>query len=386
MTDRKFRALHLIATSGYTGAERYLEGLLEVLKENDRYECSVACPPGSLPTRIAPISSEIFEVDLLSTGTSKASRSLKKLLREKGFDLLHAHGPRAHFIGYFASRKIKNLKLAATVYELLTHRKDMGLFRQNAFVLTERRILRGTPYLSPISDFVMKELQRLGIRQEAMKRVYFGLKLDEEGGEASKNRRKAKEGFIIKHGLPRNQRFIGTVGRLMPHKGHECLLKAIPALISTLSDVTTIILGDGPLYDDLIALAKELGILSNVHFIKQVENALDFIRALDLFVLPSHYESFGIAILEAMSLGKPVIATDVGGIPELIENNKTGFLIKPDDYGALAAKSLQILTDPILAQKIAEEALNSAKSKFSKANFKREAEDFYNMIFKENEE
>jgi len=388
MTNPKKRILHLIATSGYTGAERYLEGWLSALNNSGEYDFSLVCPPGSLPKRAAPYVSEVIELDICKLGSYKSSKILKKLIKEKNFEYVHVHGPRAHYIGYRATRYLKNVKLIATVYELLTHRCDMSNLKQFFYSKIERRILRNTPYLSPISNFVQKEIQNLGIRKEGLTNVYFGMKFDESMNPANLDAAKKidlsdlKEKFIKDHSLPKNQKFVGMIGRLMPHKGHECFLKAIPGLVGNLSEVTALILGDGPLHDDLLAKAKNLGIMRNIHFIKQVENSLDFIKILDLFVLPSLYESFGIVILEAMSQGKPIVATNVGGIPELIENNKTGFLIKPGDCGALSARSIQLLTNPIFSQRISISAYEYAKNNFSEENFKKQILDFYDKIFK----
>jgi L-malate glycosyltransferase len=388
MISQRFRILQLIATSGYTGAERYLEGMLSLMKDNKEFEFSIACPKGSLSERVKPFVSEVIDIELGSCCELKAASKIRHIIKDQGISLVHAHGPRAHYIGYIALKFQKRTKLAASVYELLSHRLDITSFKKRLYEFTEKKILQKTAYLSPISEFVKNELISVGIKKENLETLYFGMKFQQNDSiksefltehESSKVESQ-KEKFIKEYCLPKKHKFVGTVGRLMPHKGHECFIKALPGLLSNLSDVSALILGDGPLYDNLKRLATDLGVIRSTHFIKHVDDSLDFIRTLDLFMLPSLYESFGIAILEAITQHKPVISSNVGGIPELIKNHESGFLINPEDHGTLSARAIQILTDPMLANKFVKSAFDHASIKFNEESFREGIIRFYRKI------
>jgi sugar transferase (PEP-CTERM/EpsH1 system associated) len=132
---------------------------------------------------------------------------------------------------------------------------------------------------------------------------------------------------------------IGTVGRLDPVKDQQLLIKAFAQLNSIYSKLVLLIIGDGPSWKSLEKLVDELGIRAKVHFLGARTDVPELLKLLDIFVLPSIAEGISNTILEAMATGLPVIATHVGGNPELVVDKETGYLIPKEDLGALV-KSL----------------------------------------------
>ncbi len=129
---------------------------------------------------------------------------------------------------------------------------------------------------------------------------------------------------------------IGNVGRLEPEKGHEDLLQAFARLTNENASPPQLwILGDGSLRDRLVSVTKELGIQNQVHFWGAQKNVAPFLDKIDIFILPSRWEGLSMALLEAMSRGIPVIATEVGGNPEIIQHEVHGLLIPAGDPGAI---------------------------------------------------
>jgi glycosyltransferase involved in cell wall biosynthesis len=140
---------------------------------------------------------------------------------------------------------------------------------------------------------------------------------------------------------------LGTVAHLFPRKGYDVMLKALPGIIRTAPAVHYVIIGTGDRgYEQkLRALSAELGISDHVHFVGFQEDVKPFLRALSCYVHPARMEGFGIAVVEALAAGKAVVATNVGGLPEVVEEGETGLLVAPDDPGALAAAVLSLLRD-----------------------------------------
>jgi glycosyltransferase involved in cell wall biosynthesis len=159
---------------------------------------------------------------------------------------------------------------------------------------------------------------------------------------------------------PELRRFAGDrplVGAVAVHrrqKGLDRLLDAAPEVLARRPDVRFAIVGDGPLLSSHRRRAEELELGSSIIFQPFVPPSARYLRALDLFVLPSRWEAFPIAVLEAMACGIPQVATDVGGTPEAVEHGETGLLVPPGDPAALARAAAELVHDPERRARMAE--------------------------------
>jgi glycosyltransferase involved in cell wall biosynthesis len=155
---------------------------------------------------------------------------------------------------------------------------------------------------------------------------------------------------------------IGCLAALVPHKDHATLLRAAARLKASRPDARLLIAGEGPLRAGLEALAASLSLGGTVRFLGQVRGAAAFLKSLDIFVLSSWGEGMGSVLLEAMACGVPIVATSAGGIPEIVEDSRTGLLAPPRDPAALAERLLAALGDPAASRRRADAALESVKS------------------------
>jgi glycosyltransferase involved in cell wall biosynthesis len=137
---------------------------------------------------------------------------------------------------------------------------------------------------------------------------------------------------------------VGTAGRLVPVKGPEFLVKAAKYMISKYPDAYFIFTGDGPLENGLRRKALEMGISDNVIFLGWRDDVAKIISIYDIFVLPSLNEGMGRVLAEAMALGKPIVASNIGGIPDLVIHGKNGFLVPPKNPKELV-KYIQVLIE-----------------------------------------
>jgi len=169
------------------------------------------------------------------------------------------------------------------------------------------------------------------------------------------------------------QRLIVSAGRLVPWKGFDALIEIMPEILKEVPDARLVIIGDGPEKQNLESRIKNLELEEEVTLTDTLphEKVLEYLAAADVFVLNTAYEGFSHLILEAMALGVPIVTTDSGGNPELIEDGKEGFLIKFNDKEALKSKILDVLSNPILAQKFSENAKKKS-SEFSKERMIKE--------------
>lgn len=170
---------------------------------------------------------------------------------------------------------------------------------------------------------------------------------------------------------------IGTVGRLSEEKRQIDLLNAFHNVLKVFPKATLLLVGDGDMRAKLIALAGRLGISQRVIFAGFQHDVSQYLNKMDLFVLSSRTEGFPIALLEAMTMGLPVVATNVGGIPELVVNNETGILVRPSHPEELSKAILGLLSGPEKMRTIAEKGWERVLSSFSAEQYIREREVVY---------
>ncbi len=181
-------------------------------------------------------------------------------------------------------------------------------------------------------------------------------------------------------GLTSEARVVGLVARL-DHwgKGHREFFTALAAL-SDRFPMEALIIGGGRRESEVKQLAAELGLAGRVHFLGQRDDIPDLLAALDIFVLPSHSEGVSLALLEAMAAGLPVIATRVGGLPEVVTDGDNGLLIPAKDPEALSQALERLLADPALAKKLGENARRDVENNYSLDRLGREINEIYGEL------
>jgi glycosyltransferase involved in cell wall biosynthesis len=153
-------------------------------------------------------------------------------------------------------------------------------------------------------------------------------------------------------GLPLTVPVIGTVARLSPEKDQFTLLQAFARVRQALPEARLVIVGDGPLRPDLTAQSQELGVAEHTLFLGERSDVAALFGAMDVFCLPSRTEGTSLTLLEAMASGLPVVATAVGGTPEVVEADRSGFLVPPAEPQALADALVRVLKHPDLADRM----------------------------------
>ncbi|HEX8523947.1 MAG TPA: glycosyltransferase [Tepidisphaeraceae bacterium] len=172
--------------------------------------------------------------------------------------------------------------------------------------------------------------------------------------------------------IPHDAVVIGTIGRLNEIKRQDVLLKAFATVRATIPGAHLLLVGDGPLKSDLESLAQQLNIKHHIHFAGYQSNTAPYMQAMNLFTLTSRSEGMPQSILEACVAGIPVIASNVGGIPEVIRHNQTGLLFPAGDDQALARNIINLLENPVEASRLATAAKAYVESTFDIRRMARE--------------
>jgi glycosyltransferase involved in cell wall biosynthesis len=184
-----------------------------------------------------------------------------------------------------------------------------------------------------------RELIASGVHPDAVAVVYSGIEVERFAPRSSRAARH-------KLGLPPDRPLVLVPARLHPMKGHIDLLAAMPTLLAHVPDALAMCAGDGPLRRILPAVAAAAGLSDHVRFIGQRSDMPDLMAAADVVALPSHVEGLPSVVLEAFAADRPVVATSVGGVPEVVEDGRTGWLVPPHAPRALAGAIADALTDP----------------------------------------
>jgi glycosyltransferase involved in cell wall biosynthesis len=213
--------------------------------------------------------------------------------------------------------------------------------------------------------------RRLASHPSKVRRVYNGVDL------ARFNPGPSPRGLRRSLQVPEEVPVILSVGRFVAYKGYEHLLEAAKIVHGTRPDVQWILVGDGELKSQLQKQCHDLGLEDIVHFTGWREDIADLLATSSLFVLPSLGEHFGRVLIEAMAMAKPVVATNAGGVPEIVTDRETGLLVPPAQPGQLAECVRVILHDPALARRMGAAGRQRAEQVFSLTQHARSMEAVY---------
>lgn len=211
-----------------------------------------------------------------------------------------------------------------------------------------------------ISRQVEQALIAGGVARGAVQTVYSGLQWPNEVPATDRT------ALCRTLGLPVDAVLLGTVAHLFPRKGYDVMLRALPRIIQDVAGVHYLIVGTGEdAYErQLRTLADGLGIADHVHFVGFQDDVMPFLSALSLYVHPARMEGFGIAVVEALAAGKAVVATKVGGLPEVVDHERTGLLVAPDCPEELSAAILSLLRDDVRRNAMGQRAAQAARERF----------------------
>lgn len=177
--------------------------------------------------------------------------------------------------------------------------------------------------------------------------IHSGVKLDYFMNMSIDIKAKKKE-----LGIPPGYNVVGTIGRLVPIKGYKYLISAAKMIVEEIDKTVFVIVGDGYLKFELERYAEALGVRKDIIFTGWRADSSDILCLFDIFVLPSLNEGMGRVIIEAMALGKPIVASSVGGIIDLVRNGENGILVPPRDSDALGNAILQLIRNKDLAEEL----------------------------------
>ena len=366
----RLRVVQLLATGTNGGAQESVVSTVMRLDPSRHETHVISLSHGSTMARLQRLgfAAEVIE----EPSDQRSAELLADRLIALNAQVLHAHMYRAEVVGVAALDMVEQRTghrpyMVSTVHSSRFRSPD------------DRELLeRITPKINrliAVSDAIVEKLVAEGRDTTAISRIYNGVDLERfdeaTGGEAIR----------AEFGIPANAPLAVVVGRLEPEKGHPTLIEAWPVVHHHFTSAHLLVVGEGSERDRLEGLAaahlRAEICCASVHFLGRREDVPQILAAADVVVMPSYREAQGLAIVEALAANRPVIASNVGGIPEMIHSGENGILVPSQDPSALASAIALLFRDRALAEKLANAGHELVHAKFCVDDMLRDIEAIY---------
>ncbi|HEX5828692.1 MAG TPA: glycosyltransferase [Candidatus Limnocylindrales bacterium] len=334
----RIRVVQVMATGTNGGAQEHVYNLVTRM-DPARYEVSiVSLSPGSGARKLERAGFPLLVID--EPDDAIATATLAAHLADIRADVIHNHMYRAEIVGTKAAIALgeaghRRPWVISTVHS--------SRIRSDEDQEELRRLTPEMNHLVVVSKSIDRKVVEEGRTTAPRSMIYNGVDLDRYDHQQPCCTLREE------YGMADDAAIVGVVGRLELEKGHPTLLEAWPLVLAEVPNAYLMIIGEGSRLDTLHEISRQLGITHHVTFTGRRDDIPAVTASFDVAVLPSYREAQGLTILEAMALSRPVVASNVGGIPEMITHEKTGLLVPPHDPPALAAAIVRLLRDHQLA-------------------------------------
>jgi glycosyltransferase involved in cell wall biosynthesis len=334
----------------------------------------VADAHGVQVVRIDELGREISPLrDLLAT------IRLAKLIRRERPQILHTHTAKAGTVGRVAALLAGSRKPPIIVHTFHGHvlRGYFGPLRSLFFRLLERRLAAGTTALIAVSPQVRDDLVALGVApRERVVVIRLGIELDERVAPELNGRGESRRYL----GIPGDRFAVGWIGRMTAVKRTDDVLIAFKRLRDGGVDAVLCMVGDGPDRLQLEQRAHELGVARNTVFLGYQEDVAPFYAAFDALVLPSGNEGTPVSVIEALAAELPVVATRVGGVPDVVRDGEDGFLVEAGATDDLADRLAQLAGDPALRARMGKQGRERVLPRYAVERLVEDIDELYRSL------
>ena len=360
----KFKILHIHTLPIISGSGIHTLIIMKGLDKSS-YEVEFACAPGgSLIDKVVnqgikfrPIRNFVQRISIYDD--LMALWELVWLMKQERYDIVHTHNSKAGFIGRLAARIAGVPIIVHTIHGFAFHEFEKPP-RQSLFILLERFAAHFADKLITVSEPLKDWGLRLKIgRPEQYITIYDGIEINKFDLDINIGEKRRQ------FGIKSADLVIGVVSKLWEGKGHKCILEAAKRVVVKVADVKFMFVGEGYLREELEELTKQLGLSDYVIFTGFRTDIPEVTAIFDIAVLASFFEGLGRVLLEAMALGKPVIATRVGGIVDVVTDGETGSLVPPNDSVVLAEAMIKLLLNDELRKRMGQAGRAKIDEKFS---------------------
>jgi glycosyltransferase involved in cell wall biosynthesis len=383
--SRGFRVLHVIARLNLGGAAL---NVLELAAGHRRRGHEVLVVAGEIPPGEESMEYLAHELDvpvrrihglrreLSPLRDIAALRQLAGLVRSFRADVVHTHAAKGGALGRTAPLLVRERPALVHTYHGHVLRGYFGRAGNVAFRQIERLLARRTGALIAVSREVRDDLVALGIAPlDRFRVVPYGFDLDRHLPRTGERERVRTD-----LGLANGTFLVGWVGRLTAIKRPLDLVRSLHALVEAGVDAALCCVGDGPDRGDLETLARSLGVAERCRLVGYQRQLSGWYAAFDALCLPSANEGTPVAAIEALAAGRPVVATRVGGVPAVVADGETGFLVEPGDVPAVASRLGELARDPTLRMEMGRRAAQHVRGAYALDRMLDDVEHVYRSL------
>ncbi len=349
------KILHVNTERTWRGGEQQVLYLMEGLRSRGIEQLLVAQAGGVMAQRAKEKGLPVHELKMRGEVDLFAVAALRGLIKEQKFTIVHAHTSHAHTLGALAAALPGSGKPKVVV----ARRVDFSIFRRSFLGLNRIKYKNGVDRYVTVSHAIKRVLLADGLPESMISVAHSGIDLGRIDAAPSRRDEIRRELSV-----PDGHALVANVAHMADHKGQIYLVEAAALVLAKRPNTTFAIVGEGELRASLEARAKELSV--PIRFPGFREDVPTILKALDVFVMPSHMEGLGTSVLDAMAAGAPVVGTEAGGMTEMLRHGENGLVCPIRDAPALARAILELLEDPEKAKRFAAVARRDVEASFSK--------------------
>lgn len=365
--SKMIKILQVVQSLDFGGLERVVITLANNL-DREKYQCDVLTIRhlGVLSGELAPTRGKVYNFNLGQGKLLSFPNTFRNFLINHNYDIVHTHDTTPLIYTAITKRLYPKIKHVYTEHSGIYTCQRRHLVLTRLALLSVNRIITVTKelksYYGKIFDRYIPPSQT----------IYNGQEISQSGPND-------RADVLNELNLSQDSIVVGTAVRFAVQKNLRLLIQAMPHVLNIQPKCHFVLLGDGPERQNLESLAQKLGVSNKVVFPGYRKDVSRFLAAMDIYVLPSLWEGLPLGLIEAAFLGKAIIATEVGGNPEIVSDGVTGFLVKHDDTKALAKKILLLAESPELRASLAVKAQQKVLEQFSVRRMVQQYEEVYNQ-------
>lgn len=370
--QRRIKVLECIRQGKVGGGESHLLSLVEYI-DRTRFEPVVlSFTDGPMMETLKNLNVKSYVIHTEKPFDFTVRNKVKQLLIHEKIELIHAHGTRANSNIIWAARSL-NIPVVYTIHGWSYH-QDQNFLLRNLRIMGEKYLTSRTNVNISVSESNKKSGKHF-LKKFESTIIHYGI--DTKKFDPKRQYHDVRSEL----GLPKDKILLSFVARFTSHKQPLALIKAFTEAIKKNTNLHLLMVGDGDQKQEGIEMVKKAGIESHVTFEKFRQDVPAVLAATDIFILPSLWEGLPIALLEAMMMGKAIIASNVDGTCDVIRHNENGMLVETDNLVEnLVAAILKLSNDPGLMQKFERNAEKTVREHFEVVKMTRRIEKLYNDV------
>ena len=373
-----FNILYVIQNDEFGGGERGFSQLIKGLNPK-KFKIFVATTPeGRFYQEIREAGATVIDTPFGRLDIFKTTKLLKRIIKNENISIVHSQGARADFLARITG-KWSNIPAMISTIQMPVEGFNVSWIKKLIYIVLDRTSERFVDkYIVP-SQFLKDHLiNKHGVDKNKISLIHNGVEISECSSETESSNIRKESGIGIDAPL------IGAIGRMVWQKGFVFMIEAIPIILNTIPETMFLIVGDGPMREELHVKSKKLGVKDKIIFTGFRSDIKEILSAIDLLIVPSILEGFPMIILEAMAMAKPIVATNIDGITEQITDGEDGVLVLPRNPEAIAEAIIKVYNNREFTAKIGLAARKKVENEFSVEKMITETEKVYMSLLKEN--